>query len=438
MKTFRKGGIHPAADKLTADAPITDVTPTSLIRLMLSQSIGAPAKCIVKPGDTVAPGQMIAEAAGFVSAPVHSPVAGTVKRIESVRNPKGLWQESVVIEIDSDASQQPPSQPRTAKEMNDLSPADIIKEVGEAGIVGLGGATFPTRVKLSVPDGKKADFILLNGAECEPFLTCDDALMRESPEEILKGTLLLMKATSAPKAIVGIEENKPQAIKAMRSAASAYPEISIVVLRKKYPQGSEKQLIEALTGRKVPPGALPIDVGAIVDNVATAFAVWEAIALRRPLTHRIVTVTGPSLTNGGNFRAPFGIPFSDLIEVAGGLPEDTGKVISGGPMMGQAAADLSAPTTKGTGGILILPESMSERKEAGPCIRCANCVSACPMGLEPYLLMLQAQNSLWADTKEHSAMACLECGCCSYICPAHRPLLDYIKLAKTHIRRDKL
>lgn len=438
MKTFRKGGIHPDADKITADKPIIPVNPSGTLRLMLSQSIGAPAKAIVKPNDYVTPGQKIAEASSFVSAPVHSPVAGTVKKIENIRNPRGLWQESILIETDMEASHVVPENPRSREEIEELSADEIIKEIGEAGIVGLGGATFPTRVKLSVPDGKRAEFILLNGAECEPYLTCDDLLMRTNPREIILGTLLIMKATSAPRAIIGIEENKPDAIKALSSVASEYDNIDVVTLKKKYPQGSEKQLIEALTGRRVPPGALPIDAGTIVDNVATAFSIWEAIYLRKPLTHRIVTVTGPSLTAPGNFLAPFGISIQTMIDQAGGLPEDTGKVICGGPMMGQAVADTEAPTTKGTSGILILPADVSERKDSGPCIRCANCVSACPMGLEPYLIMLQAQRSYWEDAKHHDALSCLECGCCSYICPAHRPLLDYIKLAKNRIRTLKL
>lgn len=437
MKTFRKGGIHPSADKLTADAPITPIDVPKSVRLMLAQSIGAPARCIVKPGYVVVAGQMIAEATSFVSAPVHTPVAGIVKKNESWRNPRGLWQESVLIETDPQAPQIIEASPRSEAEISAMSPAEIIAEVGAAGIVGLGGATFPTHVKLSLPKGKRADFILINGAECEPYLTCDDALMREHPEAILRGTALLMQATGAPQAIVGIEENKPEAIKAMSQAARDMDNVKIVTLKKKYPQGSEKQLIQALTGRRVPPGKLPIDVGTIVDNVATAYAVYDAIACRRPLTHRIVTVTGPTLSKPGNFLAPIGITFEELINLAGGLPENTGKVIAGGPMMGQAVSDLNAPSTKGTGGILVLPESLSERKPSGPCIRCARCVSACPMGLEPYLLMLHAANSLWDDAARHNATACLECGCCSYICPSHRPLLDYIKLAKNTIRNSK-
>lgn len=438
MKTFRKGGIHPSAAKLTADKPVIEVPVPSQIRLILSQSIGAPAKPVVKPNDVVVPGQLIAEAGGFVSANIHSPVAGTVKRIESVRNPKGLWQDAVIIEVDREASQEIATLPRSEEEIESLSPGEIVDEIGKAGVVGLGGATFPTRVKLSVPDGKKAEFLLVNGAECEPYLTCDDALMRSRPLEIIKGALLLMKAADASRVIIGIEENKPEAIEAMKKSALPFGNVSIVVLKKKYPQGGEKQLIEALTGRKVPPGALPIDVGAIVDNVATAFAVYEAIYLRKPLTHRIVTVTGPGLEDGGNFLAPFGISIDELLKLAGGLPENTGKIVAGGPMMGQAIIDTGAPTSKGTGGILVLPDSESTRQPEGPCIRCASCVSDCPMGLEPYLLMLQARNGLWEDAKAHSAMVCLECGCCSYICPAHRPLLDYIKLAKAQIRKFKI
>ncbi|MCM1291117.1 MAG: electron transport complex subunit RsxC [Prevotella sp.] len=437
IKTFKKGGIHPKADKLTAKTAIKPLPTPATIRLMLSQSIGAPAKAIVKSGDYVTMGQLVAEPGSFVSAAIHSPVAGTVKKIESTRNPRGLWQESILIETDPDAVHEIKTTPRSEVEIEALSSKDLIRIIAEAGIVGLGGAAFPTHVKLSIPEGKHADYILINGAECEPFLTCDDVLMKESADTIISGTRLLMKASGAARGIIGIEENKPEAIERMREAARPHDDISVVILRKKYPQGSEKQLIEALTGRRVPPGALPIDVNVIVDNVATANAVYDAVYLRIPLIRRVVTITGPLLDAGGNFLAPNGVSIKDLIDFAGGLPEDTGKVISGGPMMGQAVADLDAPIVKATGGITILPENMSQRKDSGPCIRCARCVSACPMGLEPYLLILQSQRSYWEETRKHSAMACLECGCCSYICPAHRPLLDYIKLAKSHIRTLK-
>ncbi|MDE6805045.1 MAG: electron transport complex subunit RsxC, partial [Muribaculaceae bacterium] len=386
----------------------------------------------VKPGESVTAGQMVAEAGGFVSAPVHTPVSGTVKKIEPVRNPQGLWQDAIIIET---APGENPEEQRQSRTIDEVSPKEIIDIVGRAGIVGLGGATFPTRVKLSVPSGKKAEVIVINGAECEPYLTCDDRLMQENPKAIVDGTRLIMKATDCQRAVIGIEENKPLAIEAMRKAVRDIPSITVEVLVKKYPQGSEKQLIEATTGRVVPAGGLPIDAGAIVDNVATAAAVADAVLRGLSLTARIVTVTGPTVSKPGNFLVPLGTPVSTLIELAGGLPEDTGKVIGGGPMMGRAMCDLEAPTTKGLSGVLILPRGMSMRTEAGPCIRCARCVSVCPMGLEPYLLMTLGELGRWEEAKARGAANCLECGCCSYTCPASRPLLDYIRLDKMEIRK---
>lgn len=436
MKTFRKGGIHPSAEKITAQSATEALAAQGQLRLMLSQAIGAPSKPIVKAGDTVVRGQMIAEAGGFVSAPLHSPVSGTVAKIEKVRNPQGLWQDAITINV-ADEQEGDCFTPRSEAEIQALTPQEIVKIIGEAGIVGLGGATFPTRVKLTPPEGKVPDLIIINGAECEPYLTCDDRLMREEPEEIIGGTELLMRSVGVTRAIVGIEENKPEAIEAMRRAAERKGNIEVVVLKKKYPQGGEKQLIAAVTGREVPMGGLPVDVGCIVDNVATAYAVRQAVALGRPLTERIVTVTGPSVGRPGNFRVPFGTPVLRLIEAAGGLPDDTGKVIAGGPMMGRACCDLDAPTTKGLSGVLILPESMSKRMKVEPCIRCARCVEACPMGLEPYLLARLSMNSRWDDAKGRGAMGCIECGCCSYTCPSGRPLLDMIRYAKIEIRKNK-
>lgn len=436
MHTFRKGGIHPPESKITAGFPVIPVSPSGEIRIMLSQSIGAPSNPVVKPGDHVEAGQMIAEAAGFVSAPLHTPVSGTVKKIEPTRTPQGIWQDSIVIAPDE---LQPATlgSPRSDDEVNRLSPEEIVRLVGGAGIVGLGGATFPTAVKLTVPKGKKATTVILNGAECEPYLTCDDALMRMSAKEIIRGMALIMRATGAQEGIVGIEANKPEAIAAMKEAAYSYAGITVETLATKYPQGSEKQLIQALTGRVVPAGALPIETGCIVDNVATAFAVHDAVYNRHPLVSRIVTVTGPSLSNPGNFLVPLGTPISRLIEMAGGMPEDTGKIIAGGPMMGRAVSHPDATSTKGLSGVVVLPLSMSRRKPVKPCIRCSQCISACPMGLEPYLLMLQGDAGMWQEMAASGVMNCLECGSCSYVCPASRPLLDIIKLGKQELRKKK-
>lgn len=437
MKTFKKGGIHPKANKLTDHSPIQDLPSPQEVRLFLSQCIGAPAKPIVKPGDHVCQGQMVAEAGGFVSAPIHSPVCGTVKKIEPVRDGQGLWKDAIIIASDESQECETP-EPRTKEEVDALTPKEIVEIIGNAGIVGLGGATFPTRVKLSPPEGKIPEFILINGAECEPFLTCDDLLMQTSPEAIAEGARLLMRSVNVDKCIIGIEENKPEAIKAMTKAAESIPGMSVVVLKKKYPQGGEKQLIQALTGREVPDGGLPVDVGAIVDNVATAYAVYDAIWNRRPLTERIVTVTGPDVENPGNFRVKFGSNVQSLLEKAGGIPAGTSCLIAGGPMMGRAMMITDTPTSKGMSGLLMLPQSMARHpREWNNCIRCGSCIDVCPMGLEPYLLMSLAERAMWLEMKERHNLSCIECGSCEYTCPSKRPLLDFIKLGKSELRKLK-
>lgn len=432
--------------KLTAGRPILATESPKEVRLLLSQHIGAPAKCIVKPNEEVEAGQKIAEAGGFVSAPVHTPIAGKVKKIELVRDAQGLWKEAVWIEAMQNEGDSSPAivdfneeNPlRTEEEINALSPKDIVDIVGEAGIVGLGGAAFPTRVKLTIPEGKKAEIFLINGAECEPYLTCDDALMRRYPDEIVSGVRYLMKATSTPKAIIGVEANKPEAIQALRNAVTAYPEIEVEALRTAYPQGGEKQLIQALTGRIVPAAGLPIDAGVVVDNVATAFAVYRAVKYGEPLTKRVVTVTGVAVENGGNFIAANGTTTAELLALAGGVPENTGKVISGGPMMGRSMSTLEAPLVKSAGGFLLVPEKESLRGEVSPCIRCCRCVEVCPMSLEPYYLQTLGDFDKPEEAKEAGVLNCMECGCCSYVCPSNRPIVDFIRLSKLQIRKKKL
>ena len=443
LKRFKKGGIHPDPMKLTAGRPILATEAPKEVRLLLSQHIGAPAKCIVKPNDVVEAGQKIAEAGGFVSAPVHSPIAGKVKKIELVRDAQGIWKEAVWIERAEeeetpsiiDFNEENPL--RSNEEIAALSSKDIVDIVGEAGIVGLGGAAFPTRVKLTIPEGKKAEIFLINGAECEPFLTCDDALMRRYPSEIVEGLKYLMKATSTPKGIIGVEANKPEAIEALRRATSEIPEIEVVALRTAYPQGGEKQLIQALTGRVVPAAGLPIDAGVVVDNVATAFAVYRAVKYGEPLMKRVVTVTGVSVENGGNFIAANGMTTLSLIDMAGGVPDNTGKVISGGPMMGRSMSTLEAPLVKSAGGFLLVPEKNSLRGEVSPCIRCCRCVVACPMSLQPYYLQTLGEFDKPDEAKEAGVLNCMECGCCSYVCPSNRPIVDYIRLSKLQIRNKK-
>lgn len=447
---FRKGGVHPASCKgYSRDDAVADLTPSKELRLLLRQNIGAPSRAVVKPGDHVDRGGIVAEAGGFVGAPVHSPVSGTVRKIEKVRDISGYWADAVIIERDEEAELPPfyidVDDARFEEVLSSTAPEEIIRITGEAGIVGLGGASFPTRVKLTIPEGKRIDTLVINGAECEPYLTCDDRLMRERPDDIIRGALLMAKACRPQRIIIGIEANKPEAIEAMRRSAARLADVAssidrtieVAALRTRYPQGSEKQLIQAVTGRVVPTGALPADVNCVVDNVATAFALFQSVVCGEPLTRRIVTVTGEGLLRPGNYVACNGMSYNDLIAMAGGLPEDCGKVISGGPMMGKAIANLDAPLTKASGGIVVLSSDESHRRAERPCIRCARCVSACPMGLEPYLLMTLSKLHLQQESEDHGVMNCLECGCCSYICPSHRPLLDSIRLSKTIIRKNQ-
>lgn len=438
MKTFKRGGIHPNPNKFTAGTAIREVEASQMCVVSLAQSIGAPARCIVKPGQIVKRGEKIGEPGGFISAAVHSPVDGVVKKVEPIRDPQGLWQPGVIIER-AEAQEIPTLSSYDVEnfDIDTLSPQQIIEKVKDAGIVGAGGATFPTHVKLSIPPGKNVDIVMLNGAECEPYLTCDDTLMRNQPSKIILGMRLIMKAVGASRGIVGIEANKPEAIKAMKKAADGMKDITVETLKTAYPQGGEKQLIYALSHRIVPAGGLPADVGVVVDNVATAYCIAEAVAGGSPMVSRLVTITGPALTNPGNFLVNIGTPISTLIEAAGGHPEQIGKIVAGGPMMGRAVSYPDAPSSKGLSGVLVLPADMSRRGESGACVRCGKCVNACPMGLEPYLLMTYGQLELDDESKEHGVLNCLECGSCSYVCPAVRPILDYIRLSRRRIRSKK-
>ena len=336
MKTFRRGGIHPAANKLTSNSPIRQITVPDEVTILLSQSIGKPSRPLVKAGETVSRGDKIAEADGIISANLHSPVSGTVKKIDKVRTSSGEWAKAIII-TRMENEREEKENPRSQREVENLTPDEIKDIIGEAGIVGLGGATFPTKVKLSPPPGCTLKYLIINGAECEPYLTCDDRLMQEYAVEVVKGSRLLMRASGVVKTIIGIEENKPEAIEAMTAATAHEPDISVEILKKKYPQGGEKEMTEALLGIEIPEGKLPASVGVIVDSVATAYAVYDAVWNRRPLYQRIITVTGPSLTNPGNFLVPDGTNIKSLIDLAGGLPEDTGKVVIGGPMMGKGS-----------------------------------------------------------------------------------------------------
>ncbi len=433
LKTFTKGGIHPPENKLSADKKIELLAIPKKVSIPISQHIGAPAKVLVKKGDIVKVGQLIAEQGGFVSANIHSSVSGKVFKIDNITDTSGYKRQAIIINVDGDDWVESIDRSENLKKDFDFTPDEIIKKIQEAGIVGLGGATFPSHIKLMPPKGMKAEVLIINGVECEPYLTSDHRLMLEKAEEMLVGIQILMKGLKVNKAIIGIENNKKDAIEHLNNLVKDYSGVEVVPLKVQYPQGGEKQLIKSVINREVPSGELPISVGAVVHNVGTAFAVYEALQKNKPLIERVVTITGKSVKKPGNFLIRFGTPISDLIEAAGGLPEDTGKIIGGGPMMGKALNTIEVPVAKGTSGILIMPKEESKRRSVKPCIRCAKCVEVCPMGLEPFLLMTLAEKAMHERSEKEDVMDCIECGSCSYTCPSDRPLLDYIRLGKNQV-----
>ena len=434
MKTFRIGGIHPHDNKqYSAHKPITEVALPKKAIIPLSQHIGAPAKPIVQKGDKVLVGQLIAEAGGFVSANIHSPVSGTVTKIDATKDAWGMPMQAIFIDVEGDEWLPEIDRTDTINTVCKLEAKEIIEKIKQAGIVGLGGACFPTHVKLMPPPGKTAQVLVVNGVECEPYLTCDHQLMLEHGEEIMIGIQILMKALNINKAVIGIEKNKPDAIEYMTKLASHTLGVSVEPLNLRYPQGGEKQLIDACIRRQVPSGALPIEVGAVVDNVATIYAVYEAVQKNKPLISRVMTVTGKEVKNPGNYLVRFGTPLADVLEVAGGVPETTGKIIGGGPMMGRAMSNIDMPSNKRMSGALLMPIGESYRPEPENCIRCGKCVQACPMGLEPYLLSKLAEFERWDEMEKHDIMDCIDCGCCQFTCPSNRPLLDYVRMGKATV-----
>ena len=431
MKTFPIGGVHPSANKLSCAKPIEVLPLPEAVNIPLAQHIGAPAVAKVAKGDKVLTGQLIAEAGSFMSANIHSPISGTVTAVDMVPNGQGLRQMMITIKREGDEWAEGIDRSDKLVRECSLSAQEIIARIKEAGIVGMGGATFPTHVKLSIPAGKKAECLIINGVECEPYLTSDHRMMLEHGEEMLVGVTILMKAVGVGKAYIGIENNKPDAIAHLSKIAAQYKGIEVVPLKVRYPQGGEKQLIAAVTGRQVPPPpALPIDVGAVVCNASTTFAVYQAVQKGMPLIQRVVTITGKNLREPKNLLTRRGPPASALTAAAGGLPENAGKVINGGPMMGRAMVNLDSPVTKGCSGITVLSERDARRREASQCIKCAKCVSACPMGLEPYFLSKMTQKKNWDELEARMITSCIECGCCQSTCPAYLPLLDWVRLGK--------
>ena len=435
MKTFKMGGVHPEENKISNDAAIEVMPVPAQMVVLMNQHLGAPATPVVQKGDKVKVGQLIGEAQAFMCANVHSPVSGTVLKVDTCKDAFGLAKPAVYITVEGDEWMETIDRTPDIKRECSLEPQQIVAKLKEMGIVGLGGATFPAHIKYSIPEGKKAEYLIINAAECEPYLTSDYRVMMEHAEEVCIGVSILRKALGVPNAYIGIESNKPLAIAKTQKTARQFEGIIVEPLKVKYPQGAEKQLINAITGRKVPSGKLPIDVGCVVSNIGTAFSVYEAIQKNKPLIENILTVTGKKLPSQHNYIVRIGTTYNDIIKHSiGELPATTGKVISGGTMMGKAVVNLDAPTVKGNSSVLVMDEAEARRNPETACIRCGKCMHACPMGLEPYLFSALVKNGRIEEAKEHNILDCIECGCCFFSCPANKPLTDEIRLGKNKVR----
>jgi len=439
LKTFSRGGIHVDDRKYSHESPIEILPAPQTVVIPVSQHIGAPAKAVVAKDQAVKIGQLIAEKAGFISANVTSPVSGVVKAVEARMTPTGFKQDCIVIENDmKDEYFEAYTETAPSPELIEKFDASgAVKAVEKAGIVGMGGAAFPTSVKLAPPPDVKIDTVILNGVECEPYLTADARIMIEDAEKIVAGLALIMKifTKNGPvKGYIGIEANKPDAIAKMSEAAAKYKDIEVVSLALKYPQGGEKQLINAIVGREVPSGKLPSAVGCVVQNVATASAIFDAAVNNRPLIERVVTVTGLGVKKQKNLRVRFGTMFTELIDFCGGITDDSAMLICGGPMMGKALQTSEVPVTKAVSGILILNQSEANLYEEAPCIRCGRCVDVCPMGLQPGLINKVIEAGDYARLEELSLLDCIECGSCNYICAGHERLVQKIKIGKIKLQ----
>lgn len=434
LKTFSKGGVHPEENKISHDSPIQVQPIPKTVSILLGQHIGKPASPVVSRGDEVKVGTLIAKADGFVSANIHSSVSGKVKKIETILDASGYQRPCITIQCDGEDTWEDTIDrtPEIIREIK-LSSEEIIQRIAECGIVGMGGATFPTNVKLMPPKDATPECVIINGAECEPYLTADHRTLLERGEEVLIGLQILMKSVGVTKGYVAIENNKRDAIQKLTELASSMPGIEIVPMKVKYPQGGEKQLIDTVLKRRVASGKLPVTEGAIVQNVGTALAVYEAVQKNKPLVERVVTVTGKAVKNPCNLLVRIGTPLSELIETAGGMPRSTAKLVSGGPMMGKAVYSDEIPVAKGTSGVLMLLDEDTKRRPMRNCIRCAKCVGACPMGLNPAFLMRDTVYKDWEALESNHVYDCIECGSCSFICPANRPLLDHIRIGKGRV-----
>ena len=437
LRTFRIGGVHPEENKLSSESATQIAGLPQQAVFPLSQHIGAPAKPVVKKGDKVKVGTLLAEAGGFVSAPIYSSVSGTVVKIDEAVDATGYRKPSIVVKVEGDEWEEyidRTDKLETLEAHPELTSEEIIERIKKAGVTGMGGAGFPTFIKLCPPPTAKAECVILNGVECEPYITSDYRLMMEHADEVIVGLELLMKAVKVAKGYIGIEENKPKAIELFEEKTAGRNDVEIVPLAQKYPQGGEKQLVDAVIRRQVPtPPAIPVNVGAVVQNVGTAFAVYQAVMKNKPLFERYTTVTGKKLAKPGNFLVRMGTPMIDLINECGGMPAGDNKLLAGGPMMGKALTSVEVPICKGTNSVTILSGDDARRKPVQPCIRCAKCVSVCPMGLEPYLLATASALHDWEKVEAAGVTSCIECGSCQFTCPAHRPMLDNIRLGKSTV-----
>ncbi|MGC8764555.1 MAG: electron transport complex subunit RsxC [Brevinematia bacterium] len=429
-KTFKRGGILLEEAKYTEEKPIEKTHYPKIVRIPLSQHTGAPAKLLVKEGDQVNEGDLIGEAVGFISANVHSSVSG---KVISIKKGNTFTQKNVdIVEIESGGTIR--NWYERKKDYSNWGKKDFLEAIKNAGIVGLGGAAFPTHVKLSPPEGKKIDLLIVNGAECEPYLTIDHRMMLEKAKEIIEGIKIILNILSIKNAIIAIEENKLDAYQAFSELLVSEPEIKLELLKTKYPQGGEKQIIQAITKKEVPSGGLPMDVKIVVENVSTVYAIYEAVAYGKPLIERGITYTGENLTNAGNYKVRIGTPVQSLIEEFG-TPPDFDYIIAGGPMMGIEITDTSMPIMKGTSGIVFLPKSKTYEVKNYPCIRCGRCVTVCPIGLQPTEIASYCDNFMVEDAFNIGLMDCIECGCCAYSCPSSIPLVGLIRYGKEFYRR---